>query len=528
MPPAPQRAGEGSPTLGEILRASAMRTPDRVALTFEGRDTDYRAMLATCTRSAQLLGADARVGDRVGILSRNSDTMICVLLGATMAGLVSVPVNWRLTAVEMRALLADAQLCTLVVEDALRDLAQQALAGLQPAPALMSIRAFEPDSTLAAAPVASPIPDARSGDEVALQLYTSGTSGRPKGVRLSHHSLNCVRLAQPASAGWSQWSPEDVCLVSMPLFHIGGIGNVLAALRYGARIVIAREFSPEIVFEAIAEERVTRMFAVPTALRMILDDPRSRVADFTSLRYVFYGSMPITQELLSEARAAFGCDFVQVYGMTETSGTIAALTPDDHQRGGALLRAAGKPLAGVEIRIGGTGGSPLPAGEVGEICVRSEAVMAGYWNLPEETRTALSPDGFLHTGDAGYLDEQGYLYVCDRLKDMIITGGENVYAAEVEAALLLDANVVEAAVVGQPDEKWGERVAAVIVVPEEGAFSGEQLIEAVRQRLAPFKIPRIIVSVAAIPRNAAGKIVRRSIREGMLDGSLIALDRYSR
>jgi acyl-CoA synthetase (AMP-forming)/AMP-acid ligase II len=253
---------------------------------------------------------------------------------------------------------------------------------------------------------------------------------------------------------------------------------------------------------------------VPAAMQIVLRDRRAREVDYSRVKYVLYGASPIPLNLLKEAMEVFGCGFVQMYGMTETSGTIVALPPEDHQAtGGPRMRSAGKALPGVELAILDEEGRRLPPNEVGEIAIRSPANMSGYWNLPEATAKTIDAEGWLRSGDAGYLDEDGYLFIHDRVKDMIISGGENVYPAEVENAVYGHPDVAEVAVIGVPDPKWGEAVKAIVVRKPGRDPTPEEIIAWSRERIAGFKAPKSVDFIDALPRNASGKILRRELRE---------------
>jgi len=514
------------PALGDVLRANAHAHPNRIAIRFEGADVSFADLLTRSLRIANALRADGvEPGERVAILSKNSPAFFEILFGAAIAGIVPVPVNWRLSAREIAYLLADSGAKIIFVGAEHEALASEAIALTSRAPRIILLAGRDQQDFAAWRERAAAHDDFDAVDPraIALQLYTSGTTGRPKGALLSHHSLNSVRVSQPPEARWSQWTAEDCCLISMPLFHVGGIGTALASIYHGARMVIVRDFTPEALFDYVEQEGITKLFLVPAAMRIVLDHPRARTTDYRRIHYILYGSSPITPALLREAIEVFNCGFVQVYGMTETSGTIVVLPPEDHTPDKAeRMRSAGKPLAGVEVVILDAEGNHLPRGAVGEIAIRSQANMIGYWNHPEATADCLSVDGFLRSGDAGYLDADGYLFVCDRVKDMIISGGENVYAAEVEAALCEHSDIIEAAVIGIPDARWGEAVKA-FVVAEAGAFiAADDLRAFLRGRLAAYKIPKVVDFVDALPKNAAGKILRRELREAPSIGSGLA------
>jgi long-chain acyl-CoA synthetase len=332
---------------------------------------------------------------------------------------------------------------------------------------------------------------------------------------LTHENLLAKhRELTLAQMDWYRWTPDDVSLVAMPVAHVGGSLWGIAGLLHGAKGVIAREFDPLTVLDFIERDRISKMFMVPSALQIVVRQPRSREVDFGRLKYILYGASPIPVDLLRECMDVFGCGFCQQYGMTETAGAIAYLPPEDHDpNGNPRMRAAGLPMPGVEIRIIDSLGNAVPAHTVGEIVTRSSGNMTGYWRMPEATSSTVNPDGWLRTGDAGYLDENGYLYIHDRVKDMIISGAENIYPAEVENAIYGHPSVAEVAVIGVPDEKWGEAVKAVIVVNPGAIANIEDILAFARARIAGFKVPKSIDFVEALPRNASGKILRRQLQE---------------
>jgi fatty-acyl-CoA synthase len=307
--------------------------------------------------------------------------------------------------------------------------------------------------------------------------------------------------------------PDDVSLVAMPVFHIGGSGWGIMGFYHGAKGVIAREFDPTKVLDFFEQAGITKLFMVPAAMQFVVRQPRARSVDFSRLKYMLYGASPIPAALLKECIEVFKCGFVQMYGMTETTGTIVALPPEDHVEGSERMRSAGKALPGVELAILDPDGKPLPPGEVGEIATRSGSNMAGYWNLPEATASTLRKDGWLRTGDAGTMDKDGYLYIHDRIKDMIISGGENIYPAEVESALCDHPDIAEAAVIGVPDDKWGEAVKAIVVMKPGKTASATDIINFTRERIAGYKTPRSVDFIEALPRNPSGKILRRHLRD---------------
>jgi acyl-CoA synthetase (AMP-forming)/AMP-acid ligase II len=505
--------------LADMVRALAKSRGRAIALEFEGRQTSFAEFDALTNRVANaLIALGVRPRERIAYLGKNSDVYFELLLGAMKANVVMTPVNWRLAAPEIAFIVADCKAPVLFV-------GPECLAQIQ------SIRAQVPELRVVIATEGNAAEwqgysawrDAQSPDDpkvaisrqdVAIQLYTSGTTGKPKGAMLSHANLlNLLENGDGADADWNRWTGDDVSLVAMPVFHIGGSGWGLLGLYHGARGVVAREFDPTKVLDFIEHEKITKIFMVPAAMQFVVRQPRARSVDFSRLKHILYGASPIPAALLKECIEVFGCGFVQLYGMTETTGTIVALAPEDHVEGLDRMRSAGKALPGVELAILDVNGKQLPPGEIGEIATRSGSNMVGYWNLPEATAKTIGRDGWLRTGDAGYMDQDGYLYIQDRIKDMIISGGENIYPAEVESAVCDHPDVAEAAVIGVPDDTWGESVKAIVVLKPGKQTSASDIINFTRAHIAAFKTPKTVDFIDALPRNASGKILRRHLRD---------------
>jgi acyl-CoA synthetase (AMP-forming)/AMP-acid ligase II len=505
--------------LADMIRAQGKVRGYTTAFEFEGRRTSFAGLDIHTNRVANGLKAlGVKPHERVAYLGKNSDIYFELLLGAMKANVVMAPVNWRLAGPEIAFIVEDCKAAVLFVGPEFVDQVR----GIQTQ--LPSVRTFiaseggAPDWLDFAA-----WRDAQSGDDpkvaiddkdIAIQLYTSGTTGKPKGAMLSHANfLSLVRAGGAERPDWNKWSNDDVSLVAMPVFHIGGSGWGVLGLYHGAKGVIAREFDPTKVLDFFENSGITKLFMVPAAMQFVVRQPRAREVDFSKLKYMLYGASPIPAALLKECIGVFKCGFVQMYGMTETTGTIVALPPEDHVEGLDRMRSAGKALPGVELAILDADGNKLPPGEVGEIATRSGSNMAGYWNLPEATAKTLDKDNWLRTGDAGYLDKDGYLYIHDRIKDMIISGGENIYPAEVESAICDHPDVAEVAVVGVPDEQWGEAVKAIVVMKSGKKATPADIITFTRARIAGFKTPKTVDFIEALPRNASGKILRRHLRD---------------
>jgi long-chain acyl-CoA synthetase len=347
-------------------------------------------------------------------------------------------------------------------------------------------------------------------------MYTSGTTGRPKGAQLTHHNLLCLTPTFVESVG--HWQVEDVSLVAMPLFHIGGSGYALVGFYTGCVNVLMREVDPKAILAAIEAHRVTKTFFVPAVILFLLNTPGCAETDFSSLQLIAYGASPIPLELLKRAMAAFKCGFGQVYGLTETTGAITYLAPEEHEPADSeRLKSCGRAMPGVTLRVVDGEGKDVPPGTVGEVICATPQVMLGYWNQPEATRRSIRGSWF-HSGDAGYLDAEGYLYIYDRVKDMIVSGGENIYPAEVESALYGHPAIQDVAVIGVPDETWGEAVKACVVLKPGAKADPEAIIAFARQRIGGFKVPRSIDFMTDLPRNPSGKLLKRILRQPYWEG----------
>ncbi|MDO9368487.1 MAG: fatty acid--CoA ligase [Sphingopyxis sp.] len=524
-PPCFAPSARSIPTVSELIARRAEAAPDRTALKFEGDGLSYAGLAEMVKRTAAALHADGiRGGHHIAYLGKNDPAYFVLLYAAARLGAVMVPIGWRLAEPEIEYILADTG-AALLFSDA--EMAQKAASVARRLPLVPKVVALPGGGGAAGladyigqAGAEHDAPPTDGPDTVFLQLYTSGTTGRPKGVMLTARNIFAMRVrCAEADVDWDQWGDDEVALIAMPVSHIGGTGYGLMALYHGASGLVVREFSPEIVLESIRDERVSKFFIVPTALQILVRHPDARTTDFSRVRHILYGASPMPLPLLKEAIEVIGAGLVQQYGMTETAGTVVALGSEDHDPlGNPRMTSAGKALPGVEIRIVDDGGATLPTGEIGEIQVRSDANMHGYWNLPEATAHTVDAENWLRTGDAGYLDDDGYLFICDRVKDMVVSGGENVYPAEVEAVLYGHPSVAEAAVIGVPDAKWGEAVKAVIV-PKAGCMIDEaELIAFARASLAAFKAPKSIDVVAALPRNASGKVLKKDLREPYWQG----------
>jgi long-chain acyl-CoA synthetase len=488
-----------------VLEWRAAVTPDVVALSDDrGAELTYAALAAAMERSAAgYAAAGIRPGDVVPVIARNQVDWVTTLFGLVRAGALPAAVNWRLAAAEVTALLRLMRPAAVVTDADCAALAKQAVAGLDgPEPALLRLdEPADPAGPQAEQPVDRPV-DRLRGPEPLVLLHTSGTTGRPKLVPLTHQMLVAADVFMKLEV------PEATVgvrhLSALPLFHVAGLANLGYVLFTGGHLHVLAGFEPAGFVDELAARRIQLTQLVPVLIQAVTDEVSSRddPPDLTHLTEVVYGASPIRPDLLERAVTVLGCRFRQNYASSETGPLpISSLPPDDHDPARGRLGTAGRPSLGWEVRLG----------EHGEIQVRGAAPLPGYWNDPQATGDAMTADGFYRTGDVGTIDADGYLTIIDRLKDMIITGGENVYPAEVEAVLAAHPQVADVAVIGIPDDRWGETVHAVVVAGP-GLDTGE-LDAWARGRLAGFKCPTGVTVVSQLPRNATGKVLRSVLRE---------------
>ncbi len=509
-------------SLAEIVRVHGGDRADHTAIIQSDRTLTWAELYERSCRVAQAL-QDVGVGsqDRVAFLDKNGIEHFEVFFGAALLNAVCVDVNWRLAGPEVEYIVNDSAARVFVVGPDFVPLLDSIAANLSSVDTIVVIGGHEQHESYADWVARYPAvdPGATSAlDDVAFQLYSSGTTGRPKGVMLSNS--NFFGLLPAARELW-ELSPDAVNLVAMPLFHIGGGGWATAGMYDGCTSVIVRELDPTALVGMFGQYGITHAFLVPVALQFMLMVPGVEDADFSSLQVMVYGASPISDDVLARSIEVFKCKFWQAYGMTESTGTVVNLPPEDHDLNGPnthRLRSCGVAGPGVELRIVDVDATTdtaidVPTGEVGEIWVRTRQVMKGYWNLPEETAKAITPEGWLRTGDAGYVDDDGYLYIHDRVKDMIVSGGENVYPAEVENVLMGHPAVADCAVIGVPHDTWGETGKAIVVRVAGSDLSEQELIDYCRERLARFKCPTSVDWIDALPRNPSGKILKKDLRE---------------
>jgi acyl-CoA synthetase (AMP-forming)/AMP-acid ligase II len=498
--------------LTQGLHRSLQRHAGKTALTHldEGveRSHTFTGLIDSVARQAAALAArGVRTGDRVALLAPNSDELVQGLLACWWIGAVPCPLNVRWSKPELAYALADSGSSLLLVDGAMAPLVPD-----QPGMPVVTLPGFADEAS-----GLPPAPDSRTGgDALAAILYTGGTTGRAKGVMLSHANFWSAAVARGAEL---PNSPDSVALLVAPLFHVAGLGRLIGQLIVGGRCVTMPQYRPARVLQAIESGGVTDIIVVPSMLQSLMSHPDFRPERVQGLRRMAFGAAPMPPDLLVRALDAWpDAEFFQAYGMTETAGAVCMNPPENHRheaRARGLSDSVGRPGLGAEIMVVDDAGQVLPPGAVGEIVIRGPMVMRGYWRQPEATQAAFR-DGWLRSGDGGRMDADGHLFIVDRLKDMIISGGENVYSGEVEAALRSHPAVAQAAVIGVPDLHWGESVHAVIV-PAAQAPTGAVLAEALqawcRQRLAGYKCPRSLNFVPELPMSAAGKVLKNVLRE---------------
>ncbi|MBB4684061.1 long-chain-fatty-acid--CoA ligase [Amycolatopsis jiangsuensis] len=501
--------------LTQGVHRSVQQTPEGCSTVFGTRTRTFAETADRVARfAAALHGLGVRSGDRVAILALNSDRYAEFLLAVPWADAVFVPVNVRWAMPEISDSLLDCDARVLLVDDAF-------------APMVPALRERQPgltvihcgDGALPASMLgyeelieqAEPVEDARrGGDTLAGVFYTGGTTGVAKGVMLSHANLLTSALGTAATGRFCE--PGGRMLHTAPMFHLADGAAWAAQTALGGTHVIVPSFEPAAVLTAFSEHRITSVLLVPTMIGMLVEHPDAGTYDLSSVRHLLYGASPISEPVLEKAMKLFPrAGFLQAYGMTELSPVATVLLPEDHHEPG-LRRSAGRAAPHAEIRVVGADGDEVPRGTVGEVVSRGGHVMLGYWNQPEATADAVR-DGWMHTGDGGYLDDAGYLHIVDRIKDMIVTGGENVYSVEVEKALARHPAVETCAVIGVPDENLGERVHAVVVLRDGETTTADALREFCKNHIAGYKAPRSAEFVTTLPLSGAGKILKRELRK---------------
>jgi long-chain acyl-CoA synthetase len=510
--------------LAGIIRGRAAASPDHPAIVEPDRTTTFAELDRRASQVGQALRAEGvRAGDRVAYIGVNSPAFLEVMYGAAKIGAVATALNNRLMPSEIATILRDAEPTVLVL-----GAGESAVAAGDPRSLRRVVTADELDTWLA------PHPDTDPGvrpapDDPALIFYTSGTTGLPKGIVLSGGAIGQALATMHYEM---ELDTTSVAMAPIPYFHVSGLGLALVANLNGAALLLEMATDPAALVDLLVSRRVSHAAVVPTLIQRMVQLPAAREADWSALRYLVYGSAPMPLPIILAATELFGCKFLQSYGLTESTGGVTVLWPEDHLPPPGRehqLRSVGKAMPGVQLRIvDPVTLADLPAGERGEVLIGGGHLMTGYWHRPEATAEAFTADGWLRTGDGGSLDAEGFLYLHDRLKDMIVSGGENVFPAEVESVLTGHPGVAEVAVIGVDSEAWGESPFAVVVRAAGAEPTDTELIGYVRERLAHYKCPVGVAFVDALPRNASGKLLKRTLRETFSADAAVVADPVGR
>ncbi|HSV79834.1 MAG TPA: long-chain-fatty-acid--CoA ligase [Ramlibacter sp.] len=521
--------GQSDRTLLDALKRHLQDRPDTPAYRWGTRTWTFRDLERDTNRIANLLVKQGiGRGDRVACLTKHHIPCILLTLAALKVGAVCMPVNWRLAPPEAEYIVGHGQSRLLLVDDAFaRPFLPGGSVKLPPNCTVVCTEKSMADAPGFEEWYASGATEFQAvpadTDDAALQLYSSGTTGLPKGVVLTHRGL--LSTSRVVSNDW-HFGAGNVLGNPLPTFHVAGMTMLLLTLYTGGATSAYSDFDPAGFIDSIVTHGITHSFLVPAMLLFMLQSPAAPKGDYTSLQVIAYGGSPISETVLQQAMSVFQCDFVQVYGLTEVSGPATFLSQDDHRRAAkepSLLRSAGRPIGNCRLRIvDPVSGKDLPEGQTGEVWLETVRNLKEYWRDPEATRRAF-PDGrnerggWFRTGDGGYVKD-GYLYINDRIKDMIISGGENIYPAEIENLLMKHPAVADGAIIGVPDPVWGEAVKACVVLKPGAKATDREIIDWMRERLAHYKCPKTVDLIEALPRNPSGKILKRILREPYWQG----------
>ncbi|MCL0079383.1 long-chain-fatty-acid--CoA ligase [Dehalococcoidia bacterium] len=512
----------------DFLTITSAICPDRVAIVFEGRKYSFAELSDRVNRlSNALLNLGVRKEDRVAILQVNCNQYVEAYFAAARIGAIFVPLNFRAKQDELTHMLINSEASILFAGERYLDMVTSMRPDLPAMKHFVSLDTRREGMLFYDELIASSSPEEVfseiGDDDTTMLMYTAGTTGLPKGVPLTHNNFAIYVLENVTPV---DPDIEETNILTVPLYHVAGIQAMLAAIYGGRTLAMMRQFEVKEWMETVEREKANRAMLVPTMLKRVIDDPDFAKRDLSSLKVITYGAASMPFEVIKKAIEVFpGVMFINAFGQTETASTITMLGPEDHVFTGReteaerekklnrLANSIGRPMADIEIQIWDDEGKSLPPGEVGEIMARGPRVMSGYWKDADKTSRTLTPDGWLHTGDKGYIDEEGYIYLAGRGDDMIIRGGENISPEEVENVLHAHPKVADAALIGVPDPEWGSQPRAIIVLKEGETATAGEIIDFCRDKLSGFKRPRSVVFIDELPRTSTGKVQRKVLRE---------------
>ena len=509
----------------EFLSIASAICPEKCAIVFEGCRRSFAELNERVNRlGSALMKLGVEKGDRVAMLQVNTSQCVEVYFAVAKIGAIYVPLNFRAKGAELTYMLNSSESNTILIGDRYVDLVKSIKPDLETVKNFISLDDKYDDMPYYEDLIREGSPDdiyTEIGDnDTTILMYTAGTTGFPKGVMLSHNSFSIYVLENVSPADPIS---EEGNILTVPLYHVAGIQAMMAAIYGGRTLVMERQFEPVEWMSLVQAEKANRAMMVPTMLKQLMDNPEFKNYDLSSLKVITYGAAPMPLEVIKKAVELFpGVSFINAFGQTETASTITTLSPEDHNITGTpderekklkRLSSIGRPMADVEMKIMDENGNDVPQGEVGEIVARGPRVMSGYWKDDEKTGKTIDKDGWVHTGDMGYVDEEGYFFLAGRATDMIIRAGENISPEEVEGVVLSYPKVDDAAVIGIPDDEWGELPVAIVVVKKGENATPEEIMEHCRANLASFKRPRSVFFVSELPRNQMGKILKKQLRE---------------
>ena len=506
-------------SLADSFRWRCKESANSTAIKFLDREQTYAELDSNSNLIAQgLLELGIKPDSRIAYLAKNTDYFFEIFYGSLKARAVVVGVNYRLAAEEVAYVLENSNSEILFVSPEFFEIIDQISDRLSSIKKIICLEGEHKDWTTyldwkGSSKDIDPHLSSNKDDDV-VQLYTSGTTGHPKGVQITNKNFYAVTDSTIGTIPFPYGSKVMVC---MPVYHVAGTNFGIWGLLQGCTNVIIPEVDPGLILDLVEKEKIELTLWVPAVILFLLQHPNSAKTDFSSLKVVVYGASPIAEDTLMNAIDLMKCGFYQVYGLTETSGAITCLVAEDHDPKKNKLRSCGKALPGVDIKVIDENGKEVNQGDVGEIITRSDLNMKGYWNNPDATEASIQ-NGWFYSGDAGFVDEEGFLYIHDRVKDMIVSGGENIYPAEVENALMSNEEILDAAVVGVPDKKWGESTKAFVVLSPGSSLNDKDIISYTKTKIASYKCPTSVEFIEALPRNPSGKVLRRELRAPYWEG----------